>query len=102
MIERQVDIIQRIANLMRDRRREPAHDGCFFRVVKFCFQLARPAEFYRHLIELLSQRAHLVLPPAGGNSKRKISASDAPRSDRQGFDWTREAPDDERGQAGCD
>ena len=70
--------------------------------MKFCFQFARPAKFYRHLIELLSQLAHLVLPAAGGNSEVEVSAGNAPRSHGQGLDGTCETPDDEGGQPGGD
>src|SRR5260370_27279775 len=87
---------------MWDGGGEASTNRRFLGVMKFRLQLSRPAESRRHVIEQFSELAHFVVATAGRNAKRKISAGDTPRPDRKRLDWSREPPDNDRGQAGCD
>ena len=98
MIERQVDVIQRVSNLVRDGRREPADDDGFLSIVKLCLQLARAPKFHSHLIEQSGQLSHLIPPLRSANAIGKVTAGNTPRRYRQRFDRPGELPDDDRRQ----
>ena len=60
VIKREVNVIERIANLMRDRRRKPSDHCAFLGLMKLSLELASAAEFRSHLVEGGGERTHLV------------------------------------------
>src|SRR5688572_18695591 len=91
MIEREIDVVERISDLVRDGGGEPSDDGAFLSLVQLRFQLARSSEFCRHLVEGSCKCAHLVATFAR-DLDVEVSGGDVSRSDRQLFDRTRETP----------
>ena len=62
MVEREINVIQRIAYLVSDRRTEPTDDGGLFGLLKFCFELGLLFEFGGHLVEIRRQSSKFVRP----------------------------------------
>jgi len=101
MIEREIDVVERVSNLVRDGGGEPSDDGAFLCLVQLRFQLARASEFRCHLVEGGRECAHLVAP-FGLDLDVEVSRGDVSRRDGELFDRTREAPDEETGYQRCD
>src|ERR1043165_3667480 len=96
MIERQVDVVERITNLVSDGCCKPADDRAFFSLMKLHFEFARAAELRSHLIKGAGECSHLV-EPVCGHLYLEVATSDFARRAREFFDRTSEAPDKETG-----
>src|SRR5829696_347790 len=96
MIERQVDVVERIPDLVCDGGSEPANDCAFFSLVKLSFKLASTAEFRSHLVEGRSECAHLI-ESISRHLDVEVSACHFPRCGREFFYWASKAPDKETG-----
>jgi hypothetical protein len=78
MIECQVDVVERVANLVGDGSGQPADDRAFLRLMKLHLELARTGQFSRHLIERRSERSHFV-KTISRNLNVEVSACDLSR-----------------------
>src|SRR5690349_14109140 len=100
MIECQVDVIERVPNLVCDRSGEAADDRAFLRLVKLHLELARAGEFPCHFVEGRSERSHFI-EAISRNLNVEVSAGDLPCRSRKLFDRTSKTPDEEtRNQRG--
>ena len=101
MIERQVDVVEWVANLVRDRCGESTDHGAFFSLVQLHFEFAGAAELSGHFVERAGECSHLV-EPIRRNLNIEVSAGNFSCSIREFFDRTREAPDEESGHESRD
>ena len=62
MIEREVDVVERITNLVSDSCRQPADHRAFFCLMQLHFKLARAAELGSHFIKGAGECSHLIEP----------------------------------------
>src|SRR5437899_2562561 len=96
MIERQIDVVKRVSDLVSDRRRQTAHDRGFLSFVQLRFQLVRTAELDGHFVEERGEFSHFVTSLGGWNAKRKIAGRDMTGRSRKILNRTRKAPDYDR------
>src|SRR5205085_4336506 len=94
MIEREVDVVERVAHLMCDGGGEPADNGRAFRLMELRFEFAQAPKARDHLVEDAGERAHLVGAAGGGHAKIEIAGRDTPRRLRQILNRARETPDE--------
>ena len=60
MIDREIDEVERVADLVRDARSEPSDDGGTFGPLQQLFQISFAAQTREHFIEGLRQGPHLL------------------------------------------
>src|SRR5215217_6013450 len=96
MIERQVNVVEWIANLVRDRCCEPSDNRAFLRLVQLRLELACASEFCSHLVERTGECAHLI-ESISRHLDVKITTRHFLRRGRELFDRASEAPDKETG-----
>src|SRR5262245_35462011 len=81
VIKSQVDVVQWISDLMRNRRSQPADHCCFLGLVELGFELSCPTQLGCHVIEGSGQLANLITSVRGSYADSEIPGSDSPRSD---------------------
>src|SRR5260370_28860140 len=96
MVERKVDVIERVGNRVSNRRRQPTHHSTFLRLVKLALELASAPELRCHFIEGRSECPHLI-PTVRRHSKIEIASRDLLCGNRKLFYWSREPPDKKTG-----
>src|SRR5829696_863241 len=96
MIECQVDVIERVTNLMCDCRGEPSDHCAFLGLMKLSLELAGAREFRSHLVECGSECAHLV-ESIGGHLNIEVAAGDFSRRCRKLLNGPSKTPDKEPG-----
>src|SRR5262249_39507360 len=62
VIDREVDEVERVADLVRDARSQTSDDGGTFGPLQQFFQIAFAAQPRKHFVERLRQRPHLLRP----------------------------------------
>ncbi len=78
MIEREVDVVERVANLVCDCGGESSDYRAFLGLVQLTFEFARACEFRGHLVEGGSERAHLI-ESIGRHLHVEVTAGDLSR-----------------------
>src|SRR5690242_9548893 len=96
MVQRQINVIERVANLVSNGGREPADDCAFLSLVKLCFELTRATEFRRHLVEGGGERSHFI-DSIGRHLHIEVAAGHLSRRGREHFNWTSKAPHEKAG-----
>src|ERR1700730_18387887 len=91
MVQRKIDVIQRIANLVGDGRSQAAHYGSFFNLVKPCLQFARASKPRDHLVERRRESAHFIAA-VWENMNAEVSVGARASRYRQIFDGPRKSP----------
>ena len=81
MIERQVDVVERVSDFMSNGRSQAANHGGFLSLVQLCFQLASAAQLRRHFIERFGQRPDLIAPFRRRHADTEITAGNSARGD---------------------
>ncbi len=60
MVQREIDVVQRVANFVSDGRCQSSHHRGFFDLMELRLQFAQAPELRDHVIEGGSQRAHFI------------------------------------------
>src|SRR5437870_12180078 len=79
VVERQIYVVQRISNLVRNRRCQPSDDGRFFRLMQLILKRARALQLRGHIVEEFSQLSNLIVTSTYRDPIRKVAARHAPR-----------------------
>src|SRR5690242_6803895 len=75
VIQREVNVVQRITNLVRDRGGQTTNYSALLCLMELKLEFASASEFGGHLVERRCERAHLV-PAFGVNLNLEVPAGD--------------------------
>src|SRR5215813_1197075 len=97
VIQREIDVVERVSYFMSDGRSEPPHHGGFFSLMQLRFQLSGPSQLRSHFIESFSERSHLIAA-FRRHTYAEVSGGNSARGDREVLNRSRELPHQNSGK----
>src|SRR5947209_5668852 len=97
MVEREVDVVERVAYLVRDGGGEATHDRRLLGLLDLRFEFAHATELRDHLVEGRGEEADLVAAVCAGDADCEVARGHALRRAREFAHGSSESPDEHGG-----